>query len=126
MVSFLNGASVRKRIARLGARPMRVRTQPSPSNRSRISFSAATAAGSLSRSRSMVGVSLVRIPVLLAFGQLRSQSSSVALQTPVVSCHFLSGGTLPITGIGVKPWSTMARRTSRIGCISQSFRQIVV
>ena len=46
-------------------------------------------------------------------------------ETPVVSCHFSSGGILPITGIGVKPWSTIARRTSMIGCISQSFRQIV-
>ena len=48
----------------------------------------------------MVGVSRVSTPVLVAPGQSRSQSSSIAGETAVIACQAWRAGFLPISGIG--------------------------
>ena len=51
----------------------------------------------------MVGVTLVRIPVLVARGQFLPHASSIERDTFSIFCQLLNGGALPITGIGVNP-----------------------
>ena len=102
--SFANGASVLNTNARFGANPVRRMSLPQPlANRSRSRASTAADASGWRISMSMVGVSLVRMPVLRhvrCSASHRAISSSVTLS---LVCQPIMVGRLPVTGIGEKP-----------------------